>query len=168
MKEKSISSGKAYRDLIAAYVAHNYADRGIEVYTEIPFGKSIIAKDRKVDVLVLTKKTAFAIECKTQTSQGTADEKLVYSLQDLGAMGIPGAIVYAGEGFSPGIVQMLRAHPSAAYCDPDPRTLERDKTRTLELDVLLAQAFSWWDMFKIPARLFSLDEWLAQRDESGD
>lgn len=152
-------TGKQYRDLVAAYIACNFTDRGVEIYTEVSLGKSIIAKDRRIDIMVVSGESVFAIECKTQATQGTADEKIVYALHDLQAMKIPGSIVYAGDGFSAGVVQMLRAHPAAAFCDPDPVTLARDRARTLELDVQLAQTFGWWDLFKVPGRRFSLENW---------
>jgi hypothetical protein len=149
--------------LIAAYIVKNFGDRNVEVFTELKVGKSIIGKDRKLDVLVVCGDRAIAIECKSQNVEGTTDEKIPYSLNDLEAMRIPGVLVYAGEGFSDGIVQMLRAHPLAAFCDPDPDTLERDPERTLELDVILAQTFSWWDLVKVESRRFDLAEWNKER-----
>lgn len=152
-------TGSQYKRLVAAYIAKNFADRKVEVFTEIKVGKSIIAKERTVDVLVVCGERALAVECKTQAVEGTADEKIVYSLDDLAAMRMPGCLAYAGTGFSDGVVQMLRAHPLAAFCDPDPKTLARNPKRTLELDVLLAQEFLWWDLIKVEGRRFDLKTW---------
>jgi len=91
-----------YRDLIAAYIDVNFASRGVIVYTEVALGKTIIGKNRKLDVLALRKsdQRALAVECKYQAVPGTTDEKIPYALQDLEALWIPGCLVYAGEGWS--------------------------------------------------------------------
>lgn len=157
-------TGEQYKRLVAAYVAKNFRDRGVEVFTETKVGKSIIGKDRTVDVFVVAGSDALAIECKSQNVEGTTDEKIPYALADLEAMRIPGVLVYAGDGFSDGIVQMLRAHPLAAYCEPTAATLARDPKLTLELDVVLAQTFRWWDLLKTPDRRFDLQVWEKTRD----
>ncbi len=98
-----------YRDLIAAYIEVNFASRGLVVYTEVPLGKTIIGKNRQLDLLVLREsdERALGIECKYQDSQGTTDEKIPYALQDLEAMWIPGCLVYAGRGWSRGVLHTL-------------------------------------------------------------
>jgi hypothetical protein len=72
-----------YRDLIAAYLDVNYSPKGIVVYTEVSLGKTIIGKNRKLDVLALRKadQRALALEAKYQEVQGTTDEKIPYALQ---------------------------------------------------------------------------------------
>jgi hypothetical protein len=53
-----------YRDLIAAYLDATFAAHGVVVYTEVSLGKTIIGKNRKLDVLALRKadQRALAIE----------------------------------------------------------------------------------------------------------
>jgi hypothetical protein len=141
-------SGAEYANLIAGYVARRFDARGVKVYREIKVGKSIIGKNRCIDVFCLSEKagTAFAIECKFQDSEGTVDEKIPYSLDDLQAMPMAGCIAYAGKGFSSGVLHMLRASTRAAYCLPVPN--QTDATaETRELDHLLAMHFGWWDVF---------------------
>lgn len=46
-------TGNGFRDLIAAYVHHQYSERGLVVYREVNLGKTIIAKDRQIDVFVM-------------------------------------------------------------------------------------------------------------------
>ena len=89
---------------------------------------------------------AFAIECKFQESEGTVDEKIPYTLDDLEAMPMAGCIAYAGKGFSAGVLHMLRASTRAAYCLP---VADQGETTadTKELDHLLAMHFGWWDVF---------------------
>ena len=135
-------SGAEYANLIAGYVARRFGDRGIKVYREIRVGKSIIGKNRCIDVFCVCEmsKRAFAIECKFQDSEGTVDEKIPYSLHDLEAMPM------AGKGFSAGVLHMLRASTRAALCLPhvDQSEMTAD---TRELDHLLAMHFGWWDVF---------------------
>lgn len=152
-----------FPELIAAYLAQNYGPRGLVLYREVHLGKSIIGKNRRVDILALhpASSRAMAIECKYQASAGTADEKIPYTLDDLAALHIPAFAVYAGEGFSQGVLHLLRASRLAAYCFPGPALLPGSET--LELDHLVAITFGWWELVlknKIP---FDLERW-----KSGD
>lgn len=151
--------GNEYADLIAGYIVSNYESRGIKVYREVGIGKSIIGKNRRVDVLVIceTTNSAFAIECKFQGTSGTVDEKLPYALSDMESLQMSGCICYAGDGFSAGVLHMLQASESAAYCLPNPTDLTSCK-QTRELDHILAMHFQWWDTLvgnKTPFRLKS-------------
>jgi hypothetical protein len=141
-------SGAEYANLIAAYVARRFGARGVKVYREIRIGKSIIGKNRCIDVFCVCEATnkAVAIECKFQESEGTVDEKIPYTLDDLEAMPMAGCVAYAGKGFSAGVLHMLRASTRAAYCLPVAD--QGDPTAdTKELDHLLAMHFGWWDVF---------------------
>jgi PD-(D/E)XK nuclease superfamily domain len=131
-------TGAEYANLIAAYVACRFGTRG----------KSIIGKNRCIDVFCVCDVTnkAFAIECKFQDSEGTVDEKIPYSLDDLEAMPMAGCIAYAGKGFSEGVLHMLRASTRAAYCLPAAEQVH-PTAETKELDHLLAMHFGWWDLF---------------------
>ncbi|HSC87316.1 MAG TPA: PD-(D/E)XK nuclease superfamily protein [Polyangiaceae bacterium] len=135
-----------YANSIAAYLAKNHGQRGLVVYREFSLGKTIIGKNRRLDVFALHEPSgrALAIECKWQGSQGTTDEKIPYALQDLAAMHIPAFMVYAGTGFSPGVLHMLQSHALAAYCLP-PSSLEPTPGETTELDHVVAMTFGWWD-----------------------
>jgi hypothetical protein len=150
-------TGAGYRDLIASYILSNYVGHGLVVYTEISLGKTIIGKDRKIDVFVLrpADQRAIAIETKYQETQGTTDEKIPYALDDLEALWIPGALVYAGEGWSRGVLHSLEASRLAAYCLPDPATFAR-AADTRELDHILAAIFGLWDAVLPAGRKFQL------------
>src|SRR6187551_2890781 len=134
-------TGNSYRDLIASYIHHNYASQGLVVYVEISLGKTVIGKDRCIDVFVVrpSDRKAIAIECKYQDSLGTVDEKIPYALQDLDALWVPGCLVYAGKGWSKGVQHSLEASRLAAFCLPDPTLAHSKQTR--ELDHLLAATF---------------------------
>ena len=152
-------TGAEYSNLIAAYLAKNYGNRGLVVYREISLGKSIIGKNRRVDVFCLHEETgtAMAIECKYQRTAGTVDEKIPYTLDDLRAMHIPAFAVYAGDGFSEGVRHMLQASEVAAYCLPDVSLAPDNDTR--ELDHLVAMAFGWWDGLLGEKTPFDLEGW---------
>ena len=138
-------SGADYSNLIAAYVAKRFGSRGLTVYREIRVGKSIIGKNRCIDVFCVRDAEAFAVECKFQDSPGTVDEKIPYALDDLQALPMAGCIAYAGSGFSEGVLHMLRAAPRAAYCFPHQGQIV-PSAETWELDHLLAAHFGWWDV----------------------
>ena len=140
-------TGSEYSTLVGTYVARRFGDRGVKVYREVRVGKSIIGKNRCVDVFCVSERDnkAFAIECKFQETAGTVDEKIPYALDDLQALPMAGCIAYAGRGFSDGVQHMLAASRHAAYCLPAP---DQGGTtpETKELDHLLAAHFGWWDV----------------------
>jgi len=140
-------TGAEYANLVAGYVSKRFGSRTLKVYREIRVGKTIIGKNRCIDIFCVSddSRKAFAIECKFQDSQGTVDEKIPYALDDLRALPMSGCIAYAGQGFSEGVLHMLAASPHAAYCLPAPGQLETSAD-TRELDHLLAVHFEWWDV----------------------
>ena len=140
-------TGPDYANLVVLYVSGRFGSRQLKVYREIRVGKTIIAKNRCIDIFCLCEKSnkAFAIECKYQDSIGTVDEKIPYALDDLRALPMAGCIAYAGKGFSDGVLHMLAASRHAAYCLPTPAQTESTPA-TKELDHLLAVHFGWWDV----------------------
>lgn len=140
-------TGADYANLIAAYLARRFGSRGLKVYREIRVGKSIIGKNRCIDVFCVRESdsAAFAVECKFQDTAGTVDEKIPYALDDLDALPLVGCIAYAGKGFSEGVLHMLRASPHAAYCLPSAMQIVSTQD-TQELDHLIAAHFRWWDV----------------------
>jgi len=140
-------TGADYANLVAGYVARRFAPRSLKVYREIRIGKTIIGKNRCIDIFCVAddSQKAFAIECKYQDSQGTVDEKIPYALDDLLALPMAGCIAYAGQGFSDGVRHMLAASRHAAYCLPAEGQTETN-AETRELDLTLAVHFGWWDV----------------------
>lgn len=134
-------TGTEYRHAIASYLASMYGERGIAVYEEVKIGKTMVGKQRGVDVFVVheTRQLALAIECKYQEVQGTADEKIPFALSNMDALPMPACVVYAGNGFSAGILHLLEASPLAAYCHPS-------RKQTWQLDHVMAMTFSWFDV----------------------
>lgn len=139
-------TGKDYADSIARYLRQNYGNRGIEVYREVSMGKTIIGKNRRIDILAIHTESAvaLAIECKYQGSAGTTDEKIPYTLQDLEVLPLAACVAYAGTGWSDGVLHMLRGSPMAAYCLPGSDL--RPGPETSDLDHIVAMTFKWWDV----------------------
>jgi PD-(D/E)XK nuclease superfamily protein len=149
-------SGKEYADLVAAYILKNFGARGLTVYREVSMGKTIIGKNRHLDILVIHEASSavLAIECKYQDTLGTVDEKIPYAIQDMQAMGLPVCLTYAGGGFSSGILHMLAACPIAAQCLPAGGLVPSRETR--ELDIAIAMAFKFWDLVVANKKPFAL------------
>lgn len=143
-------NGDQYRDRIAAYLHASFGAHGLTVYTEVSLGKTIIGKSRHIDVFLLrhADQRALGLECKRQNTSGTTDEKIPYALQDLESMWIPGALVYAGSGWSKGVLHTLEGSRLAVFCDPGD-DLGRTAA-TVELDHVVASVFGLWDVV-IPA-----------------
>lgn len=162
-------TGSEYSTRVGTYVARRFGDRGVKVYREVRIGKSIIGKNRCVDVFCVCERDnkAFAIECKFQESPGTVDEKIPYALDDLRALPMAGCIAYAGRGFSEGVLHMLRASPNAAFCLPEAgQTVSSSETR--ELDHLLAMHFGWWDVLVAGRREILVDDAAAPPAPRGE
>lgn len=144
-------NGSQFPKWVGNYIKHNFSDRGVEVFSEVKMGKTVIGKDRSVDLAVIDQANskAIAIECKYQSVQGTADEKVPYALKDAEAMQMDCYVVYAGEGFSEGIKHMLQANELACCAYPsDFSEVNFLRSRsTKELDHILAMRFGWWDIF---------------------
>ena len=150
-KSRTSITGHQYRDLIAGYIHHQYGEHGLVVYREVNLGKTIIGKDRQIDVFVMrpVDQKALAIECKYQDAAGSVDEKIPYALDDLAALWVPGCLVYSGRGWSRGVLHQLEGNRFAAHCMPERPGFHRTKA-TRELDYLLAATFGFWEQI-IPA-----------------
>jgi hypothetical protein len=146
-------TGNEYKKLIGRYLVSAYGARGLTVYDEVLLGTSIIGKQRRIDLFVLGPAgQAMCVECKYQDSSGTADEKIPYALNDMASQRIPGVIVYAGTGFSAGVLHLLQGSELAAYCLPDDtlQSIGRGSgamsSGTWQLDHIVAQTFKFWDI----------------------
>ncbi len=144
-RESNGLGGKPYRQIVATHVAKTFGEYGIEVYEEVRWGSSIIGKNRKVDILVVSKKdrAAVALQAKYQTMAGTADEKIPYALADCEAMWIPATVVFGGDGWSPGVRHLLQGSRHAVALEVDGRGRVKNSR---ELDAFLAQHFKVWEV----------------------
>jgi hypothetical protein len=76
---------------------------GLESRTQVKVGRRLWGAIRKIDVVLTQPETrrTLGIECKVQSIQGSAEEKIPSTIQDISAWPIPGLVVFAGNGFSP-------------------------------------------------------------------
>lgn len=65
-------------------------------------GKRLWGRVRVIDVVLRQDQTRklLGVECKSQETQGSAEEKIPALIQDIGAWPIPGIVVFDGAGFS--------------------------------------------------------------------
>ncbi len=82
---------------------------GLQARTQVRVARRIWGAVRRIDVVLTHPETrrTLGLECKFQGSQGTAEEKIPSTIQDIAAWPIPGIVVFAGEGFSPNMVAFL-------------------------------------------------------------
>ncbi|MES1171755.1 MAG: PD-(D/E)XK nuclease superfamily protein [Bacteroidota bacterium] len=85
------------------------AELGLQARTQVRVARRIWGAVRKIDVVLTQAETrrTLGVECKFQSSQGTAEEKIPSTIQDIAAWPIPGIVVFSGEGFSPNMVAFL-------------------------------------------------------------
>src|ERR1019366_9886235 len=87
-----------------------------------PMRISVIAPPRHFTALRRDRRDqkALALETKYQQVPGTTDEKIPYALLDLEALWIPGCLVYAGQGWSEGVLHTLQGSRRAVHCLASP------------------------------------------------
>jgi hypothetical protein len=95
---QAVASGK---ELVAAVVALAQ-ELGLEAREQVRVGRRIWGAQRHIDVVLIDRQTrkTLGLECKCQSSGGTAEEKIPATIQDISAWPIPGLVVFAGEGFT--------------------------------------------------------------------
>lgn len=94
----------AYRagDKLAKEVVQIAQGLSLQTREQFRCGRRIWGAERKIDVIVTepNSRKRLGIECKAQDSKGTAEEKIVATIQDMAAWPISGLLVFSGEGFS--------------------------------------------------------------------
>jgi hypothetical protein len=89
-------------DLLVKEVVRLALGLGLEAREQFKLGRRIWGAERRIDV-VLTgalDRRRLGVECKYQGSQGSAEEKIPATIQDLAAWPIPGLVVFSGDGFT--------------------------------------------------------------------
>jgi hypothetical protein len=76
---------------------------GLDAREQFRCGRRIWGAERRIDVVLTNPidRKRLGVECKYQASQGSAEEKIPTTIQDIAAWPIPGIVVFSGEGFSP-------------------------------------------------------------------
>lgn len=73
--------------------------RAVEQYT---VGKRLWGAGRHIDVILKNPRTGktLGVECKSQETRGTTEEKILATIQDISAWPMDGIVVFSGEGFT--------------------------------------------------------------------
>lgn len=97
-RAKATHSGKVLEQRVSD-LARNL---GLEARPHVRVGKRLWGRVRVIDVVLRQDQTRklLGVECKSQETQGSAEEKIPALLQDIGAWPIPGIVVFDGVGFS--------------------------------------------------------------------
>jgi hypothetical protein len=88
---------------------------GLQVRKQVRVARRIWGAVRRIDVVLTHAETrrTLGLECKYQSVQGTAEEKIPSTIQDIGAWPIRGLVVFDGEGFTPNMRSFLIASGKA-------------------------------------------------------
>ena len=106
-------------DELVRAVAALASSLGLQVRTQVRVGRRIWGAVRRIDVVltyVETRRT-LGVECKFQREQGTAEEKIPSTIQDIAAWPIRGLVVFDGDGFTPNMRSFLVASGKAVEFD---------------------------------------------------
>jgi hypothetical protein len=116
---KAVSSG----DALVQGVGELGRSLGLEARQQFRVGRRIWGAVRCIDVVLTNPadKRRLGVECKFQGVQGSAEEKIPATLQDIVAWPIDGIVVFAGVGFSTNMRSFLTASGKAvAFEDLEP------------------------------------------------
>ena len=115
-KAEAVRSGNELRDQIADIGR----TLGLDVEIEVGVGRRIWGAKRRIDVVLKHPDTrvSLGIECKYQSSRGSAEEKIPATLEDIRAWPIRGIVVYSGDGFTQNMQSYLMSTGMAVQlCD---------------------------------------------------
>jgi hypothetical protein len=95
------------------------SELGLDARTQVRVARRIWGAVRRIDVVLTHAETrrTLGLECKFQGVQGTAEEKIPSTIQDIAAWPIPGIVVFSGNGFSPNMVAFLLSTGKAVELD---------------------------------------------------
>jgi hypothetical protein len=107
----AVASGTALKKLVVA-VAESLT---LQAKEEVPVGRRLWGSKRRIDVVLTHRESrqSLGIECKVQSSRGSAEEKIPATILDIAAWPIPGIIVFSGDGFSQEFRSYLHASGKA-------------------------------------------------------
>ncbi len=97
-RSRAVTNGNQLKN----YVMELGESLSLEARTEVKVGRRVWGAKRSIDVVLTHPQTrqTLGIECKYQSSGGTAEEKIPATVEDIRAWPIRGIVVIAGSGFS--------------------------------------------------------------------
>lgn len=92
---------------------------GLKADTEVKAARRLWGQRRFIDVVMTDEKSGkrLGIECKYQSTGGTAEEKIPATIQDIAHWPIPGIVVIDGEGFSTNMQGYLMSTGKVVWFD---------------------------------------------------
>jgi PD-(D/E)XK nuclease superfamily domain len=114
-RKKAVTGG----DMLVKQVVALATSLGLRAREQFRCGRRIWGAERRIDVVITnpTDRKRLGIECKFQGSQGSAEEKIPTTIQDIAAWPIPGIVVFSGDGFSPFMRSFLIASGKAVQLE---------------------------------------------------
>ena len=97
-KSTASASGKKLRDKVVELAGK----LGLNTRVEVRCARRIYGGMRVIDIVISQPATGkvLGVECKYQETPGTAEQKIVATIQDIAFWPIPGIVVIDGPGFS--------------------------------------------------------------------
>jgi hypothetical protein len=114
-KATAVQNGDELERAVAALAG----SLGLQARTQVRVGRRIWGAVRRIDVVLTHTETrrTLGLECKFQREQGTAEEKIPSTIQDIAAWPIRGLVVFEGDGFTPNMRSFLIASGKAVEFD---------------------------------------------------
>ncbi len=112
-KGKAPRAGKALQDQVVALAQQ----LGLSAESEVRAARRIWGAKRRIDVVLRhpDSRQMLGIECKYQSTRGSAEEKIPSTIKDIEFWPIPGIVVIAGDGFSDNMKGYLMATGKAVW-----------------------------------------------------
>ncbi len=108
------ASGAAFETRVAGVIK----DLGLSFLRQVNMGVSILGRRRVTDFLVFDHQgRSLGIECKYQGVSGSAEDKLVHTINDFDARPVKHVLVFGGEGFSKNVSGYLLSTGKAIQID---------------------------------------------------
>jgi len=114
-KSNAPGSGDELKRKVAALAQR----MGLKAEMEVKAARRLWGQRRYIDVVITDEKTGkrLGVECKYQSTPGTAEEKIPATIQDIAYWPIPGIVVIDGEGFSPNMLGYLMSTGKVVWYD---------------------------------------------------
>ena len=102
------NTGDIFRDALIDEIK-NWHITNLHLYKEPFVGSRFVGKKRKLDIVIQHDNKTVGIEAKYQASQGTAYQKLSYTIEDAKRTPIPTIIVFSGKGIEEDVKAQLNS-----------------------------------------------------------
>jgi len=133
--KNATESGSEYRDRLAGYLAQRFGPFGVEVRTEVSYGRNGSGGGRRHDIMLLSKECKpLAVECRNQRRRGSAEYKVSFVLTEVIRKddSVAAIIAVGGSGWSGGFRGWMEQQPEIFFCEPRSDMAPSRSTRTID------------------------------------